>query len=275
MSYPCPICYNKNTYLKNARMSLYKCDACDHTFTIIPKDEEEPYNENYFIETHKNWFANPDTPLFEYCLNVIKEFLKGKKIKMLDVGCGTGSFLKHIHKIDPSMDLTGMDFVTNESPGIKFIAADFLTWDVPEKYNAITNFMVIEHVPDPHLFVKKMHDALTDDGILIVNTIHNNSIIYKLARALNGVGFSVAHDRLYDHHHLQHYSNQSLKKVIEMEGMEVFKIRNHNYKLKAVDVPSNNPVVSGIYKFATLVLFGLSKPFNAGHHQTLFCRKKK
>ncbi|CAF4884080.1 unnamed protein product [Rotaria sp. Silwood1] len=72
------------------------------------------------------------------------DFLKGKKVKMLDVGCGTGSFLKHIHKIDPSMDLTGMDFVSNESPGIKFIAADFLTWDVPEKYNAITNFMGIK-----------------------------------------------------------------------------------------------------------------------------------
>lgn len=275
MNNPCTICRGANTELKNGKLSLYKCSDCQHTYTVIDRIEEEKYEEDYFLKTHKNWFANPDLGLFEYIFETATGILGKKEVKLADIGCGQGAFLKHlqIKFKDKAPQLSGIDLIENSHPGIQFRCGDFLEMDFEEGYNIITNFMVIEHVVDPHLFIAKIADSLTPDGVVVVNTINNGSLVYRIARFLNKVGFPTSHDRLYDHHHLQHYTNKSLKKLLEMEGLKVVKLRNHNYKLKAVDVPATNAVASAIYKAIVAGMFMLSVPFNLGHHQTLFCVK--
>ena len=276
MNIKCPICYKDNTYLKNKNMSLYFCNNCDHTFTVIERAKEEKYEDDYYLKVHKNWFANPDFELFEMVYNTSKGILGDKKVKLADVGCGQGAFLKHLQKTftNDAPDLNGIDIIKNEHPGIKFESGDFLEMNFEEGYNIITSFMVIEHVIDPHLFIKKMVESLTPDGVIVVNTINNGSVVYRVARFLNKLGFSSAHDRLYDHHHLQHYTNKSLTTLLELEGVDVVRINNHNYKLKAVDVPSTNPIIVGIYKMMVAAMFAVSVPFNMGHHQTIFCKKR-
>ncbi|HLP63323.1 class I SAM-dependent methyltransferase [Flavobacterium sp.] len=272
----CTVCYETDTFLRNKKMSLYTCKNCNHTFTVIPREEEEPYNEDYFIEVHKNWFNNPDFKLFERVYNYSKKLLADEKIKMVDIGCGQGAFLKHIlntYKND-SLELSGIDIITNSYPGIKFESGDFLEMDFNENYNIITNFMVIEHVIDPHLFVNKMVKSLTKDGVIVINTINSGSLVYRVATFLNTLGFSSPHDRLFDHHHLQHYTNKSLVKLLEMEGLDIVKVENHNYPLKAVDTPASSPFMKAMYKFMLAGMFMVSKPLNFGMNQTLFCVKK-
>lgn len=273
----CTVCHGTNTKLKNNRMSLYVCNDCNHTFTVIDRVEEEKYEEDYYLNTHKNWFANPDFELFEMVYNQIKSFVGNQKINLADVGCGQGAFLKHILKNYKNEEptLSGIDIIKNEYPGIKFESGDFLEMNFKEGYNAITSFMVIEHVIDPHLFIHKMVESLTPNGVIVVNTINNGSLIYRVARFLNNLGFTTAHDRLYNHHHLQHYTNQSLIKLLEMEGLDVLKIKNHNYQLKAVDTPKNNPIIMKFHELTVAILFAISIPFNLGHHQTLYCKKRK
>ena len=273
----CTVCYSTDTFLRNKKMSLHTCNSCNHTFTIIPREEEEPYAEDYFIEVHKNWFTYPDFKLFERVFNYSKKILVSKKIKMVDVGCGQGAFLKYIlntYKND-SLELSGIDIITNSYPGIKFESGDFLEMDFNEKYNIITNFMVIEHVIDPHLFVNKMVKSLTTDGVIVINTINSGSLVYHVATFLNSLGFSKPHDRLFDHHHLQHYTNKSLVKLLEMEGLDIVKVENHNYPLKAVDTPDSSAFMKGLYKFMLAIMFAVSKPLKLGMNQTLFCVKKK
>ncbi len=273
----CTVCYGSDTFLRDKRMSLYTCNTCNHTFTVIPREEEEPYGEDYFIEVHKNWFTYPDYKLFERVYNYSKKLLVTEKIKMVDVGCGQGTFLKHIlntYKKD-SLELSGIDIISNSYPGIKFESGDFLEMDFNENYNIITNFMVIEHVIDPHLFVNKMVKSLTNDGVIVINTINSGSLVYRVATFLNHLGFSAPHDRLFDHHHLQHYTNKSLVKLLEMEGLDIVKIENHNYPLKAVDTPESSAFMKAIYKLMLAIMFVVSKPLNLGMNQTLFCVKKK
>lgn len=276
MNEKCPVCHGDKTYLKNGKMSLHTCKDCDHTFTVIDRFEEEKYEKDYYLKAHKNWFANPDYELFESVFNTSTEILGNEKVKLADVGCGQGAFLKHLYKkyrnLDP--ELSGIDIIENSYPGIKFESGDFLEMDFKEGYNIITSFMVIEHVVDPHLFINKMVESVSSKGVIVVNTINNGSLIYRVARFLNKLGFPTSHDRLYNHHHLQHYTNKSLKTLLEMEGVDVIKIKNHNYKLKAVDVPEGNPIITGIYKMMVAAMFIVSIPFNLGHHQTLYCKKR-
>ena len=128
-------------------------------------------------------------------------------------------------------ELNGIDIIKNEHPGIKFESGDFLEMKFDEGYNIITSFMVIEHVIDPHLFINKMVESLTDNGVIVVNTINNGSLIYRVARFLNNLGFPTSHDRLYNHHHLQHYTNKSLKTLLETELPEV--IFDAEYELES------------------------------------------
>ena len=119
-----------------------------------------------------------------------------------------------------------------------------------------------------------MVESATPNGVIVVNTINNESLVYRVARFLSKLGFPASHDRLYDHHHLQHYTNKSLKRLLEMENLKVVKVNNHNYKMKALDVPKSNKLIMGVYRIMVALMFFVSKPLNLGHHQTLYCKKK-
>ena len=114
-------------------MKVYNCDSCNHSTSILPDDLNEIYEKNYFIKTHKNWFDNPAIDLFDKIFNEIKALTNNKFKSILDVGCGTGSFLKHLYKHDNQLDLTGIDFITNKHKHIKFLADDFLTMGLYKK----------------------------------------------------------------------------------------------------------------------------------------------
>ena len=273
----CPICYDSSkTILKESRLYLYRCNSCLHTFTVIPK-EKEKYNDDYFQKKHKNYFANPQYGLFDFVYEELLKLLGNEQIQLLDVGCGTGDFLKYIAARNSTAKLFGIDLIDlidNQQPRIHFIKGDFLEEKFETKFNVICSFAVIEHIDNPHLFVQKMNNLLQSGGFLFIQTINNNSLIYRSARVLNEVGIRSAHDTLYSFHHLEHYTNQSLKTLMEMDGFDVLLQKNHNYPVKAVDVPESNFLIEMSYKFSVWLIFLFSAPFGCGMLQTIVCRKR-
>ncbi len=274
MTVECPICYNSSkTILKESRLNLYRCNSCLHTFTVIPKRKEK-YNDDYFLKTHKNWFNNPNYRLFDFIYRKLLKLLGNEQIQLLDVGCGKGDFLKYIAAKNSTAKLFGIDLTYNQHPRIHFIKGDFLKEKIETKFNVICNLAVIEHVDNPHLFVQKLNNLLQFGRFLFITTIDSNSLIYRIAELLNKVGMHTAHDRLYSFHHLQHYTNQSLKTLMQMNGFDVLLQKNHNYPMKAVDVPESNFLIEKTYKLLVWLIFLLSVPFKWGMLQTIVCRKR-
>lgn len=274
MTIECPICHNSSkTILKESRLSLYRCNSCLHTFTAIPK-EKEKYNDDYFLKAHKNWFDNPNYRLFDFVYKKLLELLSNEQIQLLDVGCGKGDFLKYIAAKNSTAKLFGIDLTYNQHARIHFIKGDFLKEKIETKFNVICNLAVIEHVDNPHLFVQKLNKLLQFGKFLFITTINSNSLIYRIAGLLNKVGIHTAHDRLYSFHHLQHYTNQSLKTLMQMDGFDVLLQKNHNYPMKAVDVPESNFLIEKMYKLLVWLIFLLSVPFKWGMLQTIVCRKR-
>ena len=95
MNSSCSICLdNKCVIPENSNLDLYRCKLCRHVFKDIAKEEQEKYEGDHFLDKHKNWFSNPDYPLFEF---ISREMLKRKgdvHLRVLDVRCGIGNFLK-------------------------------------------------------------------------------------------------------------------------------------------------------------------------------------
>lgn len=269
----CTICMNSEVVLQESRLRLYYCEKCDHCFTDA---EENPalYNDEYYKIQRKNWFDNPDFWLYEKIYQRIISLVP-PPMKILDLGCGNGAFLKYLKKKDKPMELSGIDFIDNDYKGINFIKADFNSFKTKEKFDVVTSFMSIEHIKDVNGFVSRINNIINQrKGWMIINTINNNSLIYLIARFLNKLGFRVAHDRLYEKVHLNHFTNKSLKKLVEKNGWDVVEHWNHNYSMTKVDVPRSNLFVRKLYKFGIWIMFRISDFSGNGHSQTLICKKE-
>ena len=266
----CPICTSASEIFDN-KMYLYQCIQCQHTFTKLPKEMQEKYEGEYFEEDHKNWFDNPNYKLYK---NIEKQISHIKNINLLDVGCGKGDFLLWLHERHPDWKLTGVDLAPNSHNKIRFITDDIFKINFDEKFNVITCFAMVEHLDEIKPFIQKMGKLLDKDGIFMVNTFNADSMIFRLARILKLIGIRVAFDRLYSHHHLQHYSKKSIRKILTLWGFNILEHRCHNYPLKAVDVPKAGKVIETLYKGAVAAVFLLSEPLGMGIEHTIICRPK-
>lgn len=272
----CSVCAGgKNISPVDSGLNMYKCGRCSHVFKIVPKHKQEKYQDDYFTGTHKNWFNNPNYPLFEFIYKNIVE-LKGKgPLRILDVGCGNCDFLKYLLEKNPGFELYGIDLIKNEYPGINSIAGDMLVEKIEKKFDVISNLNFIEHVDAPELFMNKMRDCLSPGGIIVTSTVNQSDIIYKIAGFLKKTGINSAYDRLYDNHHLQLFSFKSLGVMQKKCGLDNIVHRKHNYPLKSVDYPESSFMMSQLFKTAVLAIFSLSAAFNNGMLQTSVCREMK
>lgn len=268
----CRVCkQGNNIRLLEKRLSLYKCASCCHTFTLNP-EENEIYDDAYY-KAHKNWFENPDYNLFSFIHNEIERLNRFREKSILDIGCGKGNFLKYIADRNPDVKLTGIDFTLNHDLRINFIKGDFIKIKIEAKFNTICSLAVIEHVEDPNLFVQKINKLLLPNGIIFIMTVNNNSLIYRIARILNRVGIRVAHDRLYSHHHLQHFTNQSLKTLLQRNGFVILSQINHNSPLKAVDLPETHYFIKRIFQIGVGIIYTTSILLGMETLQTVICEK--
>jgi 2-polyprenyl-3-methyl-5-hydroxy-6-metoxy-1,4-benzoquinol methylase len=251
------------------KLYLYRCEVCRHIFTKLPPAMQESYEAVYFEEGHQNWFENPNFKLFE---DIERQINNIENVNLLDVGSGQGDFLIWLEGRRPDYGLTGIDLAPVSHDRIKFITGDIFEIDLNEKFNVITSFMMVEHLEEIKPFFQKMRSILDDDGIFVVNTFNIDSMIFRMAMFLRSIGIRVAFDRLFSRHHLQHYSKNSIRKILTLSGFDIVEHRCNNYPLKAVDVPEAAPIIEMMYKAAVGSIFLLSEPIGMGIEHTIFCK---
>lgn len=271
----CPICaHSADVRMLDGPIGLYRCGACAHSFSLIPKERQEQYDEGYFLEAHRNWFAHPDYRLFGFVYSEIARLIGRSSFRLLDVGCGKGDFLKYVLSMNPVAKLYGVDLSENSDPNITFIKGDMLQLKIDGMFDAIVSLNTMEHIGDPLLCVHKMKNVLRPGGVLVITTINDASLIFRLARLLKSLGMTSAYNRFYATHNLQYYTVRSLRKLVEDNGFNVITQIKHNHPLRALDVPSSNVIIERCYRLAVTALFGLSVPLGSQILQTIICRRR-
>ena len=250
----CPIC-GKNSAVID--IDLYRCGPCKHTFSDLKPQDQKRYDEDYFT-SNPAYFGNPNFRLFDF---IHKRLPKGK-IRLLEIGCGKGDFLKFMREQEPEAELCGTDLTDNFFNDIRYIKGDFLKEKIEGKFNVIVALAVIEHFDNSLAFIRKVNTL--SDGLIFIMTINNDSLIYKVARLLKQFGIRAVYDRFYYYHHLQHFANYSLRKLLESNGFDVLEQANHAYSVRAIEI--NN-----FLRFFVWLIFLFS--FNCGMLQTVICRK--
>lgn len=218
----CPICNSKdfsrrkNYYKKN---QLIYCKICDFTFSEkIPTNEEL---ENYYRKIYEAVLDSEqefyDTDLNKQSYSILlDEFEKFRKTnKIIDVGCGFGSFLKQAKA--RGWECYGTEFSKNSVDYCKKIGLDnIINADLNSKdfkddeFDVITSFEVIEHLTDINFQLKEMKNILRSGGLLYITTPNFNS----LNRYIEKNSWSVIHYPAHLSYFTKNSLNQTLKKWV-------------------------------------------------------------
>jgi len=117
-------------------------------------------------------------------LRQIRSMLPAGNTRLLDYGCGSGTWLEGLRKIGSDLEMIGMDVVPHAVEQAKkkgFQAyccneADIFEYIRPGSIGVIHLFHVIEHLPSPRQSLLQMRKALAPGGVVIGQTPNVNSI---------------------------------------------------------------------------------------------------
>ncbi len=267
----CPVCDSgKICFLeKTLHGTLFCCKNCSHVFTVLNEGEKE-YAGSYFDE-HSNWFNCPNYGYYNFVSSYITIALCRGDFSLLDVGCGSGTFLNFVKKQYPKAGLFGIDLIENKIEGIDFVVGDFLSHAFNQRFDVVSSIASVEHTGRPREFVEKANRLLEENGLFVVMTIDNDCLIYSVARFLKRLGFSVPFERVYEKHHLQHYTKGSLACLVKRFGFEIVWHKNHGWS--TFDVPKGGFVSVFFYRLSVGFLSLLAEAFGRQMFQTILCKK--
>jgi len=248
---------------------ILRCVDCTHDSTIPESiSNPETYDPSYFLSDHRRWFENPDVGLFA---RVLAQIPSGASV--IDVGCGRGDFLRFARRERPDLELTGIDVAPNEATeGIRFAQGDILQYSLDEQFDAVLSFQVIEHLADVNEFVDRLLQLVRPGGIVVVSTPNAGSALYSAARLGRALGLTLPYNRLYSKHHLQHFTRQSLSRLLSVHGCKLEQHWDHNAPIKAMDLPVSNRAADAVLRVGLYVLWGAGRVLRRSYLQTLICR---
>lgn len=218
----CPVCHSRDTR-QTRRVPdhvLYHCRACDVGFT-------DPMRA-----ATAEWYAASSLYLNVKALHLPlgwhhHRFLdlvgSGAGRTLLDVGCGTGTFLagaRHRGFVPAGLDFdAGNIRIARERYGLQDVHAlsvdDFARREPGARYDAVTLFEVVEHVEDPRALLRSARALLAPGGVLAFSTPNRNRTLDTLR------------DGDWPPNHLTRWSARAVRALVESAGfhLEVVEIK--------------------------------------------------
>lgn len=156
------------------------------------------------------------------------QFYVGKTI--VDFGCGTGAFLRHVHK----------DTIHSYGVELQDSYRDLLASHDIHCYSSIESlennsidtiflFHSFEHLPDPLEKLKLFRQKLKPSGKLIIEVPHANDFLISYLKVPSFIDFTLwsQHLILHTRYSLQSFLNHSGFTDITISGVQRFPLSNH------------------------------------------------
>ena len=223
----CYICKSNNYRLitKKSKYRIVKCKNCSFVFTTpIPNREE---TAKYYRK-----FDYKDSLLAEKVirsdakrsLKKISNYVTDKG-ELLDVGCGRGYLLDEArkmgwktHGVDASKLVTGY---AKNTLHLDVFCSDIFSFRSAQAFDLITLNQVIEHFVNPEELISQCGKHLIKGGLLYIATPNVESVSARVLK-----------DN-FDHYippeHLSHFSQHTLKRLLEKLGFKVLYVGSWSY----------------------------------------------
>jgi 2-polyprenyl-3-methyl-5-hydroxy-6-metoxy-1,4-benzoquinol methylase len=232
----CPLCSSqkivrvltsKDYFLTLREFNVDTCNSCGISFTNpIPSEAETPtyyHSDNYISHGRKTFsffytvYKIVRTFSLQWKTEIVRQAI-GEKGSIMDYGCGTGDFLLtckekgyQILGVEPSRK------AREEASGkLGRVVNSNLDSLGERKFDIITLWHVLEHVPDIKTTIATLKSHLNQKGTLIIAVPNHKSYDanqYKQYWA----GYDLPR-------HLWHFDQEILAKIIENAGLQFEKV---------------------------------------------------
>lgn len=201
----------------NEKYQLYKTEPIPEKLGIYYQSEEyisHTDSKKTFIEKIYQYVKKY---MLQKKINLIHKYIKNKG-KILDIGAGTGDFLKIAQ--ENGWKITGIEpeRKARNRAGEKGVSLEENQEKINDKYDVITMWHVLEHIPDLENQIIFLKNHLTDNGILVIavpNYKSKDAQIYKQFWA----AFDVPR-------HIWHFSKKSIQLIFEEKGFKLIETKH-------------------------------------------------
>ena len=207
---------------------LVKCKQCGLVY-LNPRPTQQEINEEYTAEYHVERLLRQEPKTKEEIEQEInkssgraKEILRGcgNEGKLLDIGCSAGFFIACLKRY--GWDVTGIDIsqwaskFAREKLGLSVFTGSVEEIQFNERFDVITMYHTLEHLPDPLRTLRRVSEIITDDGILIIKG-PNLASFDRVWHGENWRGYDLPL-------HLYHFTPQTYRMILEKASFSVQKI---------------------------------------------------
>lgn len=212
---------------------LHRCVRCGHRMLLpIPSSEELTacYQGDYFTSRtdrgYDNYYSEPVRREIErvFALNLrdLGFFRLEKKLPprrfALDIGCAAGYFVAFMqsrgwNSFGIEVSAPCVDYARKQLK-LDVMLGDYLAATFPFRFDLITMWATIEHLPDPAAFLAKASTDLKPGGTLILSTccISPLSFASRAGSAWRFYNFP---------EHIHYFSPSGLRRLLEQHGFRV------------------------------------------------------
>jgi 2-polyprenyl-3-methyl-5-hydroxy-6-metoxy-1,4-benzoquinol methylase len=192
-------------------------DSTDMTGTIGYGYTEYQYPSPHGSCTHEY--------LFPAVLRVLKDEGIGAGDRILDLGCGNGSFAARLmasgfNVVGVDASESGIRQARQHHPNLTVhlgsVYDDLLT--AIGAFRAIVSLEVVEHLYAPRTFARNVYSLLQPGGLAILSTPYHG---YLKNLAIAVAGLSDRHfDPLWDGGHIKFWSEKTLRRLLDESGFK-------------------------------------------------------
>jgi SAM-dependent methyltransferase len=212
---------NKHTYVK--------CQSCKLVFmSPLPSEQimQQVYNRDYYGEGEKEKFNNG------LIVRVIDAFARKRAVRfakylnhgarIMDVGCGNGRFLEHLHGMKKNFDLNGIEIdagaALRASNRLKAKAWIHTVTELEKffgynSFHAVSYIHVFEHLSDPAGTMNQLKNVVKPNGVVM--------IVVPNIESRQALKFKDKWLHLDPPRHLNFYPPQLLKEEMQKRGFEL------------------------------------------------------
>lgn len=201
---------------------MYRCERCRTAFVApMPSDR---YLADFYSTYHVGLgetgnYANEDKMRAHHPhqLAIVMRHTQGRPGRLLDLGCGKGFFLKHV--VDAGIECRGIELSdTAADYATKELKLDVIQGSIHDrrddlgKFDCVTMWGVIEHLPDPVAVLRDAAYVLRPGGHIFVKTGIGDDWLDRLLPGVN---------QWYDPpQHLFVFSSTGLSRCLDEAGFD-------------------------------------------------------
>ncbi len=138
----------------------------------------------------------------------------GKWRRILEIGCGTGTYTARLRAVFPPAAITAVDVSAEmvaaarkrlPGPGVEFIVADAQTFSRGQEFDLITSNATLQWLPDPERALRHYRDMLFESG-RVVFSLFGSDTFSELSTAVSlaaGRDTPLSSRRFFSRHCLQ------------------------------------------------------------------------